>query len=81
LLGYSLMTTLFPLAMTGRVNTALNLLVFAFAFCFQWGTGAVLGLFPVGGGRYAPEGYATAFGLLVLMQLATLAWLVCARQK
>jgi len=80
-LGYPLMTKLFPIEMTGRVNTASNLLMFAFAFCFQWGTGAVLGLFPAGSGRYAPEGYATAFGLLVLLQLATLAWLAPARQK
>jgi predicted MFS family arabinose efflux permease len=74
-LGYPLMTRLFPTEMTGRVNTASNLLMFALAFCFQWGTGAVLGLFALAGGRYAPEGYSVAFGLLIVVQLATLAWL------
>ena len=74
-LGYPLMTRLFPAEMTGRVNTASNLLMFAVAFVFQWGTGAVLGLFPGGEGRYTIEGYRVAFGILVLCQLATLAWL------
>jgi hypothetical protein len=80
-LGYPLMTRLFPPEMTGRVNTASNLLMCAFAFCFQWGIGAVLGFFPAGEGRYALEGYRAAFGILVLLQLATLAWLAPLRHR
>jgi len=80
-LGYPLMTRLFPPEMTGRVNTASNLLMFAFAFCFQWGIGAVLGFFALGDGRYAPQGYGVAFGILIVLQLATLAWLAPLRQS
>jgi predicted MFS family arabinose efflux permease len=74
-LAYALLTPLFPAAMTGRVNTASNVLMFGCSFLFQWGIGAVLRLYPVIDGRYAPEGYAAAFLLLAALQLATLAWL------
>ena len=80
-LGYPLMTRLFTPEMTGRVNTASNLLMFAFAFFFQWGIGAVLGFYALSDGRYAPQGYGVAFGILILLQLATLAWLAPLRDK
>ena len=63
------------------MNTASNLLMFAFAFCFQWGIGAVLGFYALADGRYAPQGYSVAFGILIVLQLATLAWLAPLRQK
>lgn len=68
----------------GRVNTALNLLVFVGAFGVQWGLGAIVGLWPGGaGGGYAPEGYRVGFGALLLLQAAGLAWyaVVCRRRK
>ena len=34
------------------------------SFAFQWGIGAVLRLYPVADGRYAPEGYAMALWIL-----------------
>jgi MFS family permease len=74
-LAYSLFTVRFPPEMTGRVNTASNLLMFGASFACQWGIGAVLKQYPVIDGRYAPEGYALAFGILALAQLATLVWL------
>jgi len=80
-LAYSLLTPLFPPAMTGRVNTASNVLMFGCSFAFQWGVGAVLRLYPDETGRYAPEGYAMALGILTALQLAVLAWLLPLRQK
>jgi predicted MFS family arabinose efflux permease len=80
-LAYSLLTPLFPPAMTGRVNTASNVLMFGCSFAFQWGVGAVLRFFPADAGRYAPEGYAMALGILTALQLAALAWLLPLRQK
>ena len=74
-LGYALLTPRFPAEMTGRVATASNLLMFALSFAFQWGIGAVLKQYPVTDGRYAPEGYAVAFGTLAIAQLAAIAWL------
>ncbi len=74
-LAYSLFTVRFPPEMTGRVNTASNLLMFGASFACQWGIGAVLKQYPVIDGRYAPAGYAVAFGALAIAQLATLLWL------
>jgi MFS family permease len=75
-LAYAVLTPLFPPEMTGRVNTASNVLMFGFSFAFQWGIGAVLRLYPATDGRYAPEGYAAALWILVALQVATLAWLL-----
>jgi MFS family permease len=80
-LAYSLLTPLFPPAMTGRVNTASNVLMFGCSFAFQWGMGAVLRFYPSADGRYAPEGYATALAILAALQVAVLAWLLPLREK
>lgn len=80
-LAYALLTTDFAREMTGRVSTACNLLMFTIAFCFQWGVGAVLKLYPVTGGSYSPEGYGMALGILAALQCATLAWLLPMREK
>jgi MFS family permease len=75
-LAYALLTPLFAPALTGRLSTASNVLMFGLSFLFQWGVGAVLRLYPVADGRYAPEGYSAALGILAALQLATLAWLL-----
>jgi MFS family permease len=80
-LAYALFTPLFPPEMTGRVNTASNVMMFGASFLFQWGIGAVLRLYPVTDGRYAPEGYAVALFALGAMQIAALAWLAPMREK
>jgi MFS family permease len=80
-LAYALVTPLFPPEMTGRVITTSNVMLFALSFAFQWGVGAVLRLFPVVDGRYAPEGYATAFAILAALQLAAILWLLPMRAQ
>jgi MFS family permease len=75
-LAYALLTMLFPPEMTGRVNTASNVLMFGIAFIFQWAIGAVLRLYPVADGRYSPDGYLAAFGILAALQVIALAWLL-----
>jgi MFS family permease len=79
-LAYALFTPLFPPEMTGRVNTASNVLMFGVSFAFQWGIGAVLRLYPVVDGRYAAEGYAAALLILGVLQLAAIAWLLPMRE-
>lgn len=75
-LAYALLTPLFPPEMTGRVNTASNVMMFTASFLFQWGIGAVLRLFPVVDGGYALQGYATAFWVLAALQAAVILWLL-----
>jgi MFS family permease len=80
-LAYALLTPRFPPEMTGRVNTASNVLLFVGSFAFQWGIGAVLRAFPSAPGGYAPQGYGAAFLVLGLLQLAALAWLLPMREE
>jgi MFS family permease len=80
-LAYPLMTTLFGPEMTGRVNTASNVLMFGCSFAFQWGIGAVLRLYPVAGESYSPQGYATAFFVLAAVQVAALLWLLPMKER
>ena len=69
-LAYPLMTALFPPEMTGRVNTASNVLMFGVAFLFQWAIGALL-----------PYGYGAALFSLAALQVAALAWLLPMKER
>jgi sugar phosphate permease len=80
IIAYTLLTQLVPASQTGRVTTASNLLLFATSFVFQWGVGAILGLWPSADGRYDPEGYRVALGVLLAAQAAAAAWLLTARE-
>jgi predicted MFS family arabinose efflux permease len=75
ILPYAALSQSFPLRLSGRVNTALNLLVFLAAFAAQWGIGAIIGFWPTTqSGGYAPVGYQVAFGVLLAIQLLTIFW-------
>ncbi len=71
---YPAMARFFPVRLTGRISTGLNLLVFLTTFCLQWGMGVVIGAFPSPGPGYAVLGYQTAFGLVLILQTAGLLW-------
>ena len=75
-LTFSTLSQAFPVSMTGRANTALNLLVFLAAFACQWAFGAIVNLWPAAPGRYHPEGYSAAFAALLALQLLAYAWLL-----
>lgn len=70
IIAYTLVTQLVPLAQSGRVTTASNVVLFAASFAMQWGVGAVLGGW----------GYRTAFGILLAAQAAVATWLLTARE-
>lgn len=78
-LAYAGLSQSFPVELAGRVNTALNLVVFVAAFAAQWGIGAVIALWPVSAsGAFAIRGYQAAFSLMIALQLAALAWYAAA---
>lgn len=79
-LSYSLFSRRYPREMAGRVNTALNVFVFAGMFSGQWAVGLLLSLWPQTAAGYAPEAYAWALGMLWLVQFAGLAWLWAGRR-
>lgn len=73
---------LFPLTLTGRVTTAVNLFGFSGAFLIQWGIGWIVGRFaPSDAGRYPPLAYATALTVSALGALAALLWFARARRR
>ncbi len=70
---YSSLSQAFPVHLSGRVTTALNLLVFVAAFAGQWAIGIIIDLWPTGAGQpLAAAGFNTGFGLLLVLQVAGL---------
>jgi len=74
-LAHSIATRRYPRDMAGRVNTALNTFTFIGVFLGQWGTGAILNLWPATASGYDPRAYVWALGALWLVQAGGLAWL------
>lgn len=74
-IAYSLVAQAFPPAMSGRANTALNLLVFAGAFGLQWGIGVLVDLLQAGGWT-GDAAFRAAFCSLLGAQVLALGWLL-----
>jgi MFS family permease len=74
--AYALLASWFAPALTGRVNTAVNVLCFSMAFVLQWVIGALLARYPSVGGHYAAAGYYIAWVTLLVLQVAAFAWMV-----
>jgi sugar phosphate permease len=82
ILTYAVMSQHFPAYLAGRVNTALNLLVFMGAFAAQWGIGFIIGLWPRSqSGSFAAEGYQSAFALMLILQLLAFVWFAYFRNR
>ena len=80
-LSYPLLANRFSSELTGRVVTALNLVMFSLAFLVQFGVGAIISLWPVVDGRYAVEGYRASFALCWGLQTLSVAWLAYAERQ
>jgi predicted MFS family arabinose efflux permease len=79
IIPYAVLSQNFPVHLSGRVSTALNLLVFVAAFAAQWGIGAIINRWPVtADGGYAPPGYQAAFAMMLLFQLLAVLWFALA---
>lgn len=75
ILPYAVLAQVFPQHLTGRCNTALNLMVFVAAFCAQWLIGIVIGLWSSSAtGGYQPQGYSAAFLVLICAQMLAASW-------
>ena len=81
-IAYAALTQLFPVDLAGRVNTAVNLLVFVAAFIGQWAIGVIAGWWPQAGqGQLAAAGLRTGFACLLFCQTCALIWFVVAGRK
>ncbi|GAB4355678.1 MAG: MFS transporter [Gammaproteobacteria bacterium] len=75
ILSYAALSQSFPRQLAGRVNTALNLLVFVLAFAAQWSMGGVIGLWEKSdAGGYPLAAYRASFGMMIALQLVTVVW-------
>ena len=71
-LAYPWLSARFGAALSGRANTAMNLLLFLAAFAIQYAIGAIIALYPTtAAGGYDPKSYQVAFGLCLALEVAT----------
>ncbi len=80
-LVYPILSKAFPQKLTGRVSTATNLILFAFAFAAQWGLGAVIGQWPAEAGRYPTAAYSAAFAIPLILQCAAFAIVLSGKKR
>ena len=80
-LAHPWLSSYFGAALSGRANTAMNLILFLFAFGAQYAIGAIIDLFPTrAAGAYAPAGYQAGFGVFFALQLLALLWFLLGRR-
>lgn len=72
-LSYALLCAHFAPALSGRVTTTLNLLLFIGAFVLQWGLGVLIDGLGANGLTTAAA-YRAAFAILLVLQAAAYAW-------
>ena len=80
-LAYPWLSSHFGAARSGRATTAMNLVLFLFAFGAQYAIGAIIDLFPTGAtGGYDPRGYQAGFGVFLAAQVLALGWYLLGRR-
>lgn len=79
-LCYSALASYFPVALSARVTTAVNLAAFAGAFALQWGIGLVVDLLSVAG--WTPvSAYQAAFSLMFTLQASAYVWFLIEERR
>jgi predicted MFS family arabinose efflux permease len=80
-LAYPWLSSYFGAAASGRATTAMNLVLFLFAFGAQYAIGAIIDRFETGAsGGYDPRGYQVGFGVFLAAQLLALVWYLLGRR-
>jgi hypothetical protein len=66
---------IFPLSITGKAVTAINLFAIGGTFLLQWWMGLIIALFPTdAAGAYPPQAYRAALIVMGVGTLVTLIW-------
>jgi len=82
LVVYSVLTQNFPKRLTGRVNTAQNMLTFIGAFAAQWGIGVIINQWPAtAAGGYDPAGHHAAFLTMLALEAAAFIFFLWPRRR
>ena len=81
-IAYPWLSGYFGMALSGRSNTAMNLLLFLFAFTVQYLIGEIIDLFPLSeNGGYAPEGFQISFSIFLFIQMSAFVWYLIDRPR
>jgi len=78
-LGYSQMSAGFPVALSGRANSTLNLMVFLGAFGLQWGMGILIEMLQANG-HSIEIAHRNAFAVLFVLQ-AVAVWILLSGRR
>lgn len=82
IITYTTLSQSFAIHLSGRVTTAVNLLVFVAAFIGQWAIGAIIGLWPpTSAGGFATAGFKAGFSLMLVLQVLALIWFLIASKR
>jgi predicted MFS family arabinose efflux permease len=82
ILAYPWLSSHYGAALSGRANTAMNLVIFLTAFAVQYALGEIIDLFPTtASGGYDPRGYQIGFGILLGAQLLAFVWYLYGRRS
>jgi len=82
ILQYAVLSQHFPSHLAGRVNTAINLMVFITIFILQSLSGQVINMWEVTPeGGYDPDAYKAAFTLFLSLQVVCYIWFVSGRKE
>ena len=73
-LGFTVLSDGFGKHLAGRVNTALNLLIFSSGFAGQWGIGLIVDAARTGFGFDTADGLKLAFGAALSIEILAYAW-------
>lgn len=80
IIQYAVLSQRYPKKLAGRVNTAMNLLVFISAFSLQYLIGAIIGLSPQQiANHYPAESYRSAFSVILALQVVAYLWFIRTR--
>jgi len=81
-LAYAVLNQHFPQNLTGRVNTAQNMLSFTAAFAVQWLVGVIIGYYPSPGeGLYSADGHQAALIVFVGIEFAGFLFFLWPRRR
>ncbi len=80
IIQYAVLSQRYPKKLAGRVNTAMNLLVFISAFSLQYLIGAIIELSPQQiANHYPAESYRSAFSVILALQVVAYLWFIRTR--
>jgi predicted MFS family arabinose efflux permease len=81
-LAFPWLSSTFGAALSGRANSAMNLMIFVTAFLAQWLIGVIIDLFPrTASGGFPLVAYQAAFGTFLALEVLGLLWYLPARRR